>query len=39
LGQISRPIPFTDLDKTMDSFFTVSSVGRVVVDVGSKAPQ
>ena len=39
LGQISRPIPFTDLDKTMDSFFTVSSVGRVVVEVGSKAPQ
>ncbi|MEK0416927.1 MAG: hypothetical protein RI949_933 [Pseudomonadota bacterium] len=38
LAQISRPIPFTALDSTMDSFFKVSSVGRVVVEVGSKAP-
>jgi acrylyl-CoA reductase (NADPH) len=35
---ICRPIPFTELDNTMDSFFKVSSVGRVVVEVGSKAP-
>lgn len=39
LTRISRPIAFTDLDKTMDSFFKVSSVGRVVVEVGSKAPR
>jgi len=39
LGAISRPIPFTDLDRTMDRFFEVSSVGRVVVEVGSSAPR
>lgn len=39
LDRIARPIPFTDLDKTMDSFFNVSSVGRVVVEVGSTAPR
>lgn len=39
LELIARPIPFTDLDKTMDSFFNVSSVGRVVVEVGSTAPR
>lgn len=38
LAAISRPIPFTELDHTMDSFFEVSSVGRVVVEVGSRAP-
>lgn len=37
--RICRPIPFTELDNTMDSFFKVSSVGRVVVEVGSKAPR
>ncbi|HEY8049050.1 MAG TPA: acryloyl-CoA reductase [Ramlibacter sp.] len=37
--KICRPIAFTDLDKTMDSFFNVSSVGRVVVEVGAKAPR
>jgi len=37
--KIIRPIPFTELDNTMDSFFQVSSVGRVVVEVGSKAPK
>ena len=26
------------LDKTMDKFFDASTVGRVVVEVGSKAP-
>jgi putative YhdH/YhfP family quinone oxidoreductase len=36
--KICRPIPFSDLDATMDSFFNISSVGRVVVEVGSKAP-
>ncbi|MEJ7929494.1 acryloyl-CoA reductase [Ramlibacter sp. AN1015] len=37
--KICRPIPFSELDNTMDSFFKVSSVGRVVVEVGSKAPR
>lgn len=37
--RICRPIPFSDIDDTMDSFFNVSSVGRVVVEVGSKAPR
>lgn len=37
LSEIARPIPFEDLDKTMDSFFNVSTVGRVVVEVGSRA--
>jgi putative YhdH/YhfP family quinone oxidoreductase len=39
LDKICRPIPFTALDDTMDSFFKVQSVGRVVVEVGSKAPR
>jgi putative YhdH/YhfP family quinone oxidoreductase len=38
LDRIARPIPFDDLDRTMDGFFNVSTVGRVVVEVGSKAP-
>jgi len=38
LAQISRPIPFEDLDKTMDKFFDASTIGRVVVEVGSRAP-
>ncbi len=38
LDLISRPIAFEDLDRTMDSFFNVSSVGRVVVEVGERAP-
>lgn len=38
LAEISRPIPFGDLDKTMDKFFDASTVGRIVVEVGSKAP-
>jgi len=37
LAEISRPIPFEELDRTMDRFFEVSTVGRVVVEVGSKA--
>jgi len=37
--KICRPIAFTELDRTMDNFFNVSSVGRVVVEVGSKAPR
>lgn len=32
-------IPFSELDPTMDSFFQVSSVGRVVVEVGDRAPR
>lgn len=39
LDQTSRPIGFDALDKTMDSFFNVSSVGRVVVEVGDQAPR
>lgn len=39
LDTIIRPIPFNELDNTMDSFFEVSSVGRVVVEVGEKAPR
>ena len=38
LDRISRPIAFEDLDRTMDSFFEVSTVGRVVVEVGERAP-
>ena len=38
LAEISRPIPFEDLDRTMDKFFDASTVGRVVVEVGSRAP-
>jgi len=39
LAEISRPIPFEELDRTMDRFFNASTVGRVVVEVGSKAPR
>ena len=39
LADISRPIPFDDLDRTMDRFFEASTIGRVVVEVGSKAPR
>jgi putative YhdH/YhfP family quinone oxidoreductase len=38
LPKISRPIPFEELDRSMDRFFEVSTIGRVVVEVGSKAP-
>jgi NADPH:quinone reductase-like Zn-dependent oxidoreductase len=38
LPLISRPIPFEKLDEVMDQFFNVTVVGRVVVEVGSKAP-
>jgi putative YhdH/YhfP family quinone oxidoreductase len=38
LAKISRPIPFEGLDEAMDKFFNVSTVGRVVVEVGSRAP-
>jgi acrylyl-CoA reductase (NADPH) len=36
--KIARPIPFEQLDKAMDRFFNVTTVGRVVVEVGEKAP-
>ena len=39
LAAISRPIPFEDLDKAMDRFFDASTVGRVVVEVGARAPK
>ena len=39
LAKISRPIPFEDLDKVMDAFFNVTTVGRVVVEVGERAPR
>jgi putative YhdH/YhfP family quinone oxidoreductase len=38
LGKIARPIPFEQLDEAMDRFFNVTTVGRVVVEVGEKAP-
>jgi len=38
LDKISRPIPFEQLDQAMDRFFSVTTVGRVVVEVGEKAP-
>jgi putative YhdH/YhfP family quinone oxidoreductase len=38
LSRISRPIAFEELDRSMDRFFEVSTIGRVVVEVGSKAP-
>lgn len=38
LRDISRPIPFERLDKVMDQFFDVTTVGRVVVEVGARAP-
>lgn len=38
LAEISRPIPFEDLDKNMDRFFAASTVGRIVVEVGERAP-
>ena len=38
LAAISRPIPFEDLDRHMDRFFDASTVGRIVVEVGERAP-
>lgn len=38
LDKIAHPIPFEDLNKVMDKFFEVSVVGRIVVEVGEKAP-
>lgn len=38
LAQISRPIAFDQLDGSMDRFFNATTIGRVVVEVGSKAP-
>jgi acrylyl-CoA reductase (NADPH) len=38
LAAISRPIAFEKLDETMDQFFNVTVVGRIVVEVGAKAP-
>ena len=38
LPRISRPIPFEALDRTMDRFFDASTIGRIVVEVGARAP-
>jgi hypothetical protein len=37
LAKIARPIAFEELDKAMDRFFNVTTIGRVVVEVGQKA--
>lgn len=37
LSKIARPISFEELDQAMDRFFDVTTVGRVVVEVGRKA--
>lgn len=39
LGAIARPIAFEELDRAMDKFFNVTSIGRVVVEVGERAPR
>lgn len=39
LAKIARPIPFEALDESMDRFFNVTTIGRVVVEVGEKAPK
>jgi acrylyl-CoA reductase (NADPH) len=39
LAEISRPIAFEDLDKNMDRFFAASTLGRIVVEVGERAPK
>ncbi len=39
LSAIARPIPFEELDAAMDRFFNVTTIGRVVVEVGSRAPR
>ena len=36
--KIARPISFEALDEAMDKFFNVTTIGRVVVEVGEKAP-
>jgi NADPH:quinone reductase-like Zn-dependent oxidoreductase len=38
LAEISRPVPFEDLDRMMDRFFDATTLGRVVVEVGARAP-
>jgi putative YhdH/YhfP family quinone oxidoreductase len=38
LDKIARPIAFEALDTAMDRFFKVTTIGRVVVEVGEKAP-
>lgn len=37
LTSIARRIAFEELDSTMDKFFTASTVGRVVVEIGAAA--
>lgn len=38
LAEISRPVPFEELDRMMDRFFDATTLGRVVVEVGERAP-
>ncbi len=38
LATIARAISFEDLDRAMDKFFDVTTVGRVVVEITEKAP-
>lgn len=38
LAAISRPIPFEELDRAMDKFFDATTIGRVIVEVGERAP-
>jgi len=37
LNKASRPIAFENLDAAMDKFFNVTTIGRIVVEVGGKA--
>lgn len=39
LYEIARPIAFDRLDTTMDRFLDVTTVGRVVVEIGCRAPR
>jgi len=38
IKEFARPIPFKELDNVMDKFFEVTTVGRIVVEVGENAP-
>lgn len=38
LAEVARPIAFEQLDGVMDRFFDATTIGRVVVEVGSQAP-
>lgn len=38
LEKIARPLPFERLDEVMDRFIEATTVGRIVVEIGEKAP-